>query len=124
MSLLKYVERMKRMDDLIRRKATGTPEEFGQMLGISKSMLMINLAELKKMGAPVKFSAIKRTYYYERECRLLFEFELQKEESWSVKGGVNMSKNLHHYNTIRMVNPIFTSSLIEYTFCKNGENCF
>ncbi len=75
MSLLKYVARVKRMDDLIRRKATGTPDEFAQRLGISKSMLMLNLMELKQLGAPVKFSHIEQTYYYENNGRFILQFE-------------------------------------------------
>ena len=31
MSLLKYMERLKRMDDLIRRKATGCADEFATL---------------------------------------------------------------------------------------------
>ena len=31
MSLLKYIERLKRMDDLIRRKATGCADEFATL---------------------------------------------------------------------------------------------
>jgi biotin operon repressor len=53
MSLLKYIDRLKRMDDLIRRKATGSPEEFSQKLNISRSQLLQDLKELKELGAPI-----------------------------------------------------------------------
>ena len=49
MSLLKYLERAKRMDDLIRRKATGNVEEFASKLGISQ----------KRMGAPKSLKSRK-----------------------------------------------------------------
>ena len=55
MSLLKYVERLKRIDDLIRRKATGTPEEFASRLGVGKTILMEELRELKQLGADVHY---------------------------------------------------------------------
>ena len=89
MSLLKYVDRLKRMDDLIRRKATGTPVEFSRKLGICKSMLMINLTELKQMGAPLKYDHSNQTYCYDRTCRLIFEFKLDQENLKVIKGGEN-----------------------------------
>lgn len=85
MSLLKAIERIKRMDDLISRKATGTPDEFAEKLGISKSMLMVNLIELKEMGALVKYDIHKQAYYYCQGCRLKLAFELTKEEMNKLK---------------------------------------
>lgn len=64
MSMLKYIERLKTMDDLIRRKATGTPEEFAYRLGIRKTMLMEELQELKTLGAEITYCRTRSTYYY------------------------------------------------------------
>ena len=108
MSLLKYIERLKRMDDLIRRRATGTPDEFAEKLGICKSMLMINLFELKEMGALIKYDLNAQTYYYCQGCRLKCEFEVVENEMIRLKGGKNICWNLDHSNPIRMANPIFT----------------
>lgn len=93
MSLLKYIDRLKRMDDLIRRKATGTPDEFAEKLGICKSMLMINLAELKEIGALIKYDFDKQTYYYCKGCYLKLRFELEDNEMNNRKGGNNISLN-------------------------------
>lgn len=67
MSLLKYIERLKRMDDLIRRKATGTPDEFAARLGLGKSVLMDELRELKELGAEITYCRQSNSYYYEQE---------------------------------------------------------
>ncbi len=67
MSLLKYVERLKRMDDLIRRKATGTPEEFANRLGIGRTILMEELRELKELGAELCYCKVRHSYYYANE---------------------------------------------------------
>ena len=75
MSLLKYIDRLKRMDDLIRRKATGTPEEFSQKLNVSRSQLLQDLKELKELGAPVDFCRITQSYYYTRKCSMSLNFE-------------------------------------------------
>ena len=83
MSLLKYIYRLKQMDDLIRRKATGTPEEFSQRLNISRSQLLQDLKELKELGAPVDYCHASQCYYYTRECQVVLNFESNK-----VLGGV------------------------------------
>jgi hypothetical protein len=67
MSLLKYIQRLKRMDDLIRRKATGTPDEFAARLGLRKSVLMDELRELKELGAEITYCRRSNSYYYEQE---------------------------------------------------------
>lgn len=93
MSLIKYIGRLKQMDDLIRRKATGTPDEFAEKLGICKSMLMINLAEFKDIGASFKYDLDKQTYYYCQGCCLKLKFELEESEMKNMKGGKNISWN-------------------------------
>ena len=67
MSILKYVDRLKRMDDLIRRKATGTPDEFAIRLGLGKSVLMDELRELKGLGADIVYCRTRQSYYYKTE---------------------------------------------------------
>lgn len=37
---------------------------------------MINLAELKKLGAIIRYDRIRQTYYYDQGCCLKFGFEL------------------------------------------------
>lgn len=80
MSILKFVARLERMDNLIRTHSTGTPENFAKLLGISKSMLMINLAEIKRLGGPVKYDPCRRSYYYERNCSFRIGFEETRQK--------------------------------------------
>ena len=75
MSLLKYIDRLKRMDDLIRRKATGNAEEFAEKLGISTSQLFQDLKEMKELGAPVNYCHVSRSYLYTRDCRVILDFK-------------------------------------------------
>ncbi|CAN5527288.1 hypothetical protein BH10BAC4_BH10BAC4_05770 [soil metagenome] len=67
MSLLKYIDRVKRMDHLIRLKATGSPEEFAQRLGLGKTVLMEELKELKELGAKISYCKVRRSYLYDQE---------------------------------------------------------
>jgi hypothetical protein len=62
------------MDDLIRRKATGTPDEFAGKLGISTSQLFHDLKEMKELGALMEYCSIRKSYHYKKECRLVIDF--------------------------------------------------
>ncbi|MEI9921315.1 MAG: HTH domain-containing protein [Bacteroidota bacterium] len=64
MSLLKSIERIKRIDSLIRKQSTGTAKEFAEKLGISRSMLMENLREMRDLGAQIEFCSFRRSYRY------------------------------------------------------------
>jgi predicted DNA-binding transcriptional regulator YafY len=71
MSLLKSIERLKRMDYFIRMEATGTSDEFAEKIGISRSTIMENLREMKELGAKLNYCHRRRSYYYENEFRLI-----------------------------------------------------
>lgn len=75
MNILRYVERLKRMDTLIKRKATGTPEEFARKMGLSRSTLMEYIKSLKALNAPIVYDTMRNSYYYDQPCRLKIGFE-------------------------------------------------
>jgi predicted DNA-binding transcriptional regulator YafY len=58
------LHRLIRLDHLINHKSTGTPADCAMKIGISERSLYDYLKTLKDMGAPVKFSRGRRTYYY------------------------------------------------------------
>ncbi len=87
MSLLKYIDRLKRMDDLIRKKATGCANDFAQKIGISTSQLFENLREMKELGAPIQYCPVRKSYFYEKEARLTIDF---MSEGQHIKGGKNI----------------------------------
>jgi hypothetical protein len=92
MSFLKYLRRLERIDDLIRRKATGTPEEFAERLGLCRSALMEYLREMKEIGAPIAYCRHRESYYYEEEKELFIGFaknRLAKEQERTIGGGTN-----------------------------------
>jgi Carboxypeptidase regulatory-like domain/TonB-dependent Receptor Plug Domain/HTH domain len=64
---MKYVDRLKRMDDLIRRKATGKAEEFARKMEISRSQLLQDIKNLREMGAPIEFDTYRQTYSYDKD---------------------------------------------------------
>lgn len=84
MAIENYFERLKRIDSLIRRQATGTPEELASKLGIAKRTLFEYLQFIKQEGAEFEYSRTRQSYYYTRKgsFKVGFQFEeLSKDES-------------------------------------------
>jgi len=50
------------MDYLIKRKATGTPDQFAEKLEISRSTLMENIRELKILGGSIEYDKNRESY--------------------------------------------------------------
>jgi hypothetical protein len=74
MSIIKYLNRIKRIDKLIRMKATGSPLELSLKLGISQSVLFDTLSDMKKLGAPIAYSKDNGTYYYQYDVESICSF--------------------------------------------------
>jgi biotin operon repressor len=56
-------------------RATGTPEEFAEKLGIRRSTLFQSLQEIKDLGVDIRYSNIRETYYYADERRIEIKIE-------------------------------------------------
>ncbi|MFN7600517.1 MAG: hypothetical protein ACK5R0_03865 [Bacteroidota bacterium] len=102
MSLLKSIDRLKSIDTMIRRQATGTSDEFARKLGISRSMLMENLREMKDLGACICFCAHRRTYFYTTDFGLLIG-NVSKNK---IKGGGVLWSDLSMINIFTQSNGI------------------
>ena len=75
MSLIKYVERLRRMDSLISMMATGNPDEFAEKMGIRRSTLFQSLLEMRELGVNIKYSFIRQSYYYADGRRIKIKIE-------------------------------------------------
>ena len=75
MSLIKYIERIRHIDSLICRRATGTPEEFANKLGIRRSTLFLSLQEMRELGVDIRYSCIQQSYYYADNRRIKIKIE-------------------------------------------------
>lgn len=65
MDFLEQLRLLRRLHDLIQRKATGSTEELAYKLRISRSSLYRKIEILKQFGAPVKYDHDRNCYYYE-----------------------------------------------------------
>jgi hypothetical protein len=92
MALYNYINRIERMDTLIRRKSTGTPKELAEKLSISERWLYIFLDELRsELDCPIKYDRRRRSYVYEVPGRITigFKSEMGNEELKKIAGGKN-----------------------------------
>ena len=73
--MIKYVNRLERIDALVFMKATGTPEQFADKLGIRRSTLYQTLQEIRFMGVDIRYCFHRQSYYYanDRRIRIIIE---------------------------------------------------
>lgn len=72
MTLKERIDLVYRLHLLIRRKATGTPDELARKLGISPPTLFRYIETLREFGAPVAFCRTNQRYYYQEDFELDF----------------------------------------------------
>lgn len=82
MTFSKYLERLRRMDQLIHKQATGDTNQFASKMGICRSVLLEHIKEMKLMGAPIAYSRRRGCYYYYKTCSLTIEFIQNKYEKF------------------------------------------
>ena len=61
------LQRLERIDHLIRIKGTGTAAELGDRLGLSRATVYEYLNLMKLFGAPIKFCKFRQSYYYNED---------------------------------------------------------
>jgi hypothetical protein len=71
MAILKHIKRLKYIDYLIKRKATGNLEVFAGKNGLSKRAMTDVLNEMKELGFPIKYNRTRNTYYYDEEGEMV-----------------------------------------------------
>jgi Mn-dependent DtxR family transcriptional regulator len=84
MSLKRILEKVQHIDSLIYKKATGSQKELANRLGISVSTVNQYLSEMKEVGFPIKYCYKRKTYFYEKEGRMvstLFREILEKNQT-------------------------------------------
>lgn len=56
MNVLDFKEKIERLDQLIKRKATGTPEELAQKFNCNERSIYRMISQLKEMGCPIYYN--------------------------------------------------------------------
>jgi hypothetical protein len=97
---------MERIDKLIRRKATGTPQEMAERLNISKASLYRILEVMKEFGAPIDYCSSEGSYVYSHDVNFYCGFYsnvLAEKEQSTINGGFIQLSILTNINNINNV---------------------
>jgi predicted DNA-binding transcriptional regulator YafY len=63
----KFIDRFKRIDQVIANKSSSTPANLAARLDISESTLYEFIAVMKELGAPIQYDKFQQRYYYEED---------------------------------------------------------
>jgi len=74
MPAIKYINRLKAIDQLIKLKATGSPKELADKLGISERQIYKYISDLKVLGSKIQFDKFCNSYTYLTNGDLSIEF--------------------------------------------------
>lgn len=83
MSLRKKMNRIRHIDSLIFKKATGDPKSLSKKISLSVSGTAKIIREMKNEGFPISYCRVRKTYFYTKEGRMisnLFDTENLEEE--------------------------------------------
>jgi hypothetical protein len=82
-------DELERLHRLIKRKATGTPEQLAEKLGVCIGTVKNRLNILKGRDAPIAYCRDRQTYYYTDEVEITFFSVKAKEDLTKIRGGEN-----------------------------------
>jgi predicted DNA-binding transcriptional regulator YafY len=85
----KLTHRLMYINSLIRQKATGTPTELAEKLGISeRSWYKLRDELINDLGLPIAYCSFRRSYYYTEEGTFEIGFRrLSPEKTERISGG-------------------------------------
>ena len=85
MKMIHQLERIKKINRMIKSANTGSPKEFAGELGISESHFYRYIEELQEMGIPILYSRARRTYYYENNTELSLSYSIKLISDYGTK---------------------------------------
>lgn len=88
MKFLEIASLRERIHQLVRLKATGTPDQLARRLEMPKRNLFRIINEMREDGFPIAYDRIRERYYYEKEVIFEVKFHVAEEvELRKVIGG-------------------------------------
>jgi len=72
--VIKHIDMIKRIDQLIRMQATGTPEMLADKLKISRAKLYRKIQLMRDLEAPIIYDIGLQSYIYEHTVGFQFGF--------------------------------------------------
>ncbi len=95
MKAFEQLERLQRINEIIKNECTGTPEEFAQKLNISRRQLYAELEYLCDLGINIKYSRTQRTFLFSEGQKLEIKVGIKvisNEVSKNIFGGFSINQ--------------------------------
>ncbi|MEW7277744.1 hypothetical protein ABW636_04030 [Aquimarina sp. 2201CG1-2-11] len=83
--IIKHIELIERIDQLIRLQATGTPLELASKLGVSKTKLYRIIRTMKLLNAPIEYNIALQSFVYAQAVGFEFGFFAKDSSTKNVK---------------------------------------
>lgn len=68
------IERFQQIDKLIQKQKTGNAAELAQTIGVSKRTVYRIIKLMKKLGAPIEYNVLMKSYFYKQEGNFVCAF--------------------------------------------------
>lgn len=95
-AIVKQLELIDRIDQLIRLQATGSPRALASRLGVSRTTVYRLIDVMKELNAPITYDLRRQSFVYEHIVRFKVGFitqDLSYEETRAINGGKKDKKN-------------------------------
>jgi hypothetical protein len=109
MTLFATIDRIFIIHGLIKKEATGNPDEFAERLHIKRRQLQNILDEIRDYGAKIMYDRVRETYYYANNFEIVIVMRvnpLSEQEEKETFGG-NIEKIFSECNIIASNSCIF-----------------
>jgi len=98
MSFINTIQDLERLDQLIRLKSTGSPDDLANKMGVSKRTVFNLISRLKELGCPVYFNCSINSYCYQNHGKLSFRFNSMDNEGLKrITGGYSNFSIMQKY---------------------------
>jgi len=90
MKAIEQLERLQRINELIKAERTGSPEEFAEHLHISRRQLYEYIGFIKDFGVDINYSKGRKTFYLSNGHELNINYCIKvvsKQEAKKINGG-------------------------------------
>lgn len=98
MKTLQQIVRFEKLHQLIAAAHTGTPQQLADHLGVSRSTVYDMIDYLKEIGATVRYSRSRMTFYYTQKFQLKVQINVtvlnEKEKRTIIGGCFFLQKNV------------------------------
>lgn len=74
-----YFNRLEYLNSLIRKKATGSPQQLAKKLNVSERTIFEYVDILRSLGAEINYCRNRKSYYYSVDGTFDFQFKQTDE---------------------------------------------